>query len=359
MVLVFSATKGMSGLAIALAHSRGLFDYDERVVAYWPEFGQRGKEAVTVRQLLAHQAGLFAMDRRPDAALVADLDRLAAELAAQEPTWAPGERQAYHGITIGFLEGELLRRVDPEHRSIGRWFQEEIADPLELDFYIRLPEEIPNHRLAVLSRPSLLSGMSTLVKMPVFGGAVLNRRSRINRALWGSELPEKAAEGRIYARNLEVPAGGGVGTARAMASAYGEFATGGGKLGLGHDTLSQLMAPPIPPLRGFRDACLKVEIPFSLGFAKPGPTDTSPGPSAFGAPGAGGSFAFADPDNGIGYAYVPNQMGAHAIDPRDEALRKSLYACISKMDDERSSGRSYVDFAVPAAPASKAPLDRG
>src|SRR6476661_9252537 len=142
MVLVNSATKGLAAMTLALAHSRGMLDYDERVCTYWPEFGQRGKDKITVRQLLAHQAGLFAFDEPVDRSVVADLDKLADVLARQSPAWEPGMRQAYHAVSIGFYEGELLRRVDPQHRSLGQFFQEEIATPLELDFHIRVPEEI-------------------------------------------------------------------------------------------------------------------------------------------------------------------------------------------------------------------------
>lgn len=152
MVGVFSTAKGMAGLAIALAHSRGLLDYEERVCAYWPEFAQHGKETITVRQLLSHQAGLFALDAPVDKSVAADLDRLATILAQQKPAWEPGTRQAYHAQSLGFYEGELLRRVDPRHRSLGQFFQDEIASPLGLDFYIRLPEEIPNSRLATIQK---------------------------------------------------------------------------------------------------------------------------------------------------------------------------------------------------------------
>src|SRR5690606_5826068 len=106
--------------------------------------------AITVRQLLAHQAGLFGFHAPVDRSVVADLDRLAAIMAAERPEWPAGERQAYHGISLGFYQGELLRRVDPQHRTLGRFFQEEIATPLGLDLYIRLPEEIPDERLAPL-----------------------------------------------------------------------------------------------------------------------------------------------------------------------------------------------------------------
>ena len=331
MALVHSTTKGMAGLAMALAHSRGLFDYDERVSAYWPEFAQRGKGGITVRQLLSHQAGLFALDERPERSLVADLDRLAAVLGRQEPAWPPGTRQAYHAITLGFYESELLRRVDPGHRSLGRFFQEELATPLGLEFYLRLPEEIPDSRLAPLHR----SGMAAaIVHMPLrLTLAVMNPRSRFRRALQGSELPEQCA--RVYARNLEVPSGGGVGTARALARAYGAFAVGGKELGLREDTLRQLMAPAVPPVRGFHDACLKVEIRFSLGFEKPGPKHAFAHPDAFGHTGTGGSLGFADPDAQIGFGYVPNKIGTYLDDPRAEALRRATYRSIGEADPYR------------------------
>ena len=156
MVIVYSATKGLAAMTLAIAHSRGWLDYEERVCAYWPEFAQQGKERITVRQLLAHQAGLFAFDEPVDRSVVADLDRLAVVLARQKPAWEPGTRQAYHAITLGFYEGELLRRIDPQHRSLGQFFQDEIASPLGLDVYIRLPEAIPNSRLATIAPPGLI-----------------------------------------------------------------------------------------------------------------------------------------------------------------------------------------------------------
>ncbi|HEX2344488.1 MAG TPA: serine hydrolase domain-containing protein [Vicinamibacterales bacterium] len=156
MVIIYSATKGLAALALAIAHSRGWLDYEERVCTYWPEFAQQGKERITVRQLLSHQAGLYVLDQPLNRSLVADLDRLAVVLARQKPAWEPGTRQAYHAITIGFYENELLRRIDPQHRSLGQFFQDEIASPLGLDFYIRLPEDIPNSRLAPIAPPTRL-----------------------------------------------------------------------------------------------------------------------------------------------------------------------------------------------------------
>ena len=323
MALVYSATKGMAAITLAIAHSRGWLDYDELVCKYWPEFAQNGKEKITVRQLLAHQAGLFAFDEPVDRSVVADLDQLAVILARQKPAWEPGTRQAYHAVTIGFYEGELLRRIDPQHRSLGEFFQDEIASPLGLDFYIRLPESIPDSRLAPLVDPSFAE---MLFGFPIrLLPSVWNPRANIRRALKGSELAHDAQ--RIYPRNLEIPAGGGVGTARAIARAYSVFATGGKELRLRPKTLEELAAPAIPATHGFYDECMKAEVEFSLGFMKSNPGFPFGNPGSFGMPGAGGSLGFADPLAQIGYGYVPNRKGvALAGDPRDVAIREALYS---------------------------------
>jgi CubicO group peptidase (beta-lactamase class C family) len=327
MVIVYSATKGLAAMTLALAHSRGWLDYDERVSAYWEEFAQEGKERVTVRQLLAHQAGLFALDRPVDRSVVADPDRLAAALACQKPAWPPGTRQAYHAITLGYYESELLRRIDPKHRTIGRFFQDEIASPLGLDVYIRLPESIPNSRLATMSRPGrleMLFGFPLRLTL-----LTMNPQSMIIRSLKGSEFPHD--EQRIYARNFEVPSGGAVGTARAIASAYSVFATGGRELGLRAETLGLLEAPAVPAAHGFHDECLKGEVQFSLGFMKPSRTWPFGSARAYGSPGAGGALGFADPETGIGYAYVTSRMGTSLTgDPRDVALRDALLAALEQ-----------------------------
>jgi CubicO group peptidase (beta-lactamase class C family) len=329
MVVVHSATKGLAAMTLALAHSRGWLDYEERVARYWPEFAQQGKEKITVRQLLAHQAGLFAIDEPVDRSVVADLDRLAVVLARQKPAWERGTRQAYHAITLGFYEGELLRRVDPRHRSLGQFFQDEIATPLGEDVYIRLPEEIPNSRLATLSPPTRLR---MLTGFPLrFTLQAMNHHSNIYRALVtnpGSGVYQD--EERLFARNLEVPSGGGVGTARGIAHAYGVFATGGRELGLRQETLDLLAASAIAPTRGFYDECMKADgIQFSLGFMKSTSVWPFGGARSFGSPGAGGSLGFADPEAGVGYAYVTSQMGtALTGDPRDVALREALYSAL-------------------------------
>ena len=154
-------------------------------------------------------------------------------------------------------------------------------------------------------------------------GAAFETGGRANR---GRETDEE----RIYARNLEVPSGGAVGTARAIAHAYSVFATGGRELGLRQETLDLLAAPAIPPTHGFYDECLKGEVQFSLGFMKPSAAWPFGSARAFGSPGAGGALGFADPDAGVGYAYVTSEMGTSLTgDPRDVALRDALSAALA------------------------------
>jgi CubicO group peptidase (beta-lactamase class C family) len=324
MVVVHSTTKGLAAMVMALAHSRGLLDYDERVCTYWPEFAQAGKEQITVRQLLAHQAGLFAFDEKVDREVVADLDRLAEIMARQRPAWEPGERQAYHAISLGFYESELVRRIDPQHRSLGRFFDEEIAKPLDLHFYIGLPDSTPNERLAPLEPPSLWKRLTSLPLSLTL--AAMNRRSVLYRSLVANPGTGFYVDPRrVVVRNLEVPSGGGVGTARAIAKAYGVFASGGRELGLTSETIEALKAPAIPSRHGFYDECLRVPVQFSLGFMKPGEAVPFGHAGAFGAPGAGGSMGYADPEIGIGYGYVTNRMEMRLHgDPRDVALRAAI-----------------------------------
>ncbi|MDH4212567.1 MAG: beta-lactamase family protein [Candidatus Thorarchaeota archaeon] len=330
MVLVWSTTKGLSALTMALAHSQGLFDYDEPVSKYWPEFAQQGKEKITIRQLFAHQAGLVAFDELGDKEVIANMDRLATILARQKPAWKPGTRHGYHALTLGFYQSELLRRVDPKGRSLGKFFQDEIATPLGLDFYIRLPEDIPNTRLATLRAPKF--GISAMRTAPVrFILAAINPRSMARRSLVGTEFC--LDEDRIYTRNYEVPSGGGVGTARAIAHAYGVFAAGGKELGLREETLQELKAPPVAPLHGFRDVALKTNTCYSLGFSRSLPKDPFRPASAYGMPGTGGSFGFADPQYEIGYGYVLNGFGtSFPTDPRSNALCAAMYRSIGVTD---------------------------
>ena len=325
MVLVFSTTKGMAATALAVAHARKHFDLDERVSAYWPEFAQNGKGEITVRQLLAHRAGLCCIDEPLDARVLADLDRLAVALAAQRPAWPAGEQQAYHSISLGFYENELMRRVDPKKRSIGKFFQDEIAKPLGIDFHIGLPAEVPARRLASIKgfrRIDLLFNMRSVP--PRFALAMMNPRSHSARSLGNPKLVGPEQIDTPEYRAVEMPASNGIGSARAIARVYSALAAGGADLGIGESTFREITAPATPA----RDRVLHIDTAFGLGFLRPTSASMFGSSRAFGTPGAGGSFGFADPDIGLGFAYVMNRMGFHIVDdPREKALRDAVRAC--------------------------------
>jgi CubicO group peptidase (beta-lactamase class C family) len=245
-------------------------------------------------------------------------------MARLKPAWPPGTRLAYHAITLGFYEGELLRRVDPQHRSLGQFFQDEIASPLGLDAYVRLPESITNDQLATLQQSNPFQLMTRMPFRLLLTS--MNPRSPIFRGLVKPNPGGMVVfdDEHIYARNFEVPSGGGVGSARGIARAYSAFATGGDELGLRAETLQALMAPTVPAAHGFYDEAIKQEVQFSLGFFKPSPPHPFGRAGAFGSPGAGGCNAFADPERQIAYAYVHNRMGGVLEDARDLALRDAL-----------------------------------
>ncbi|KWX22033.1 beta-lactamase [Mycolicibacterium wolinskyi] len=329
IVNVFSTTKGVAALAVAVAASRDLISYDAKVADYWPEFAQAGKHAITVRQLLAHQAGLSAI--KPSLTLdeLADPERLAKKLAAQAPAWTPGTRHGYHSTTLGFYESELIRRTDPAKRTLGQFFAEEIAKPLSLEFYIGLPETVDRDRVAYLhawSMAELLLHLNTWP--PRFSIAVLNPFSLEARSVsYAKGVTGPASFNREELRVVEIPAANGTGDARSVAKLYGNAAMGGSEMGLTPTTLDALQQSAPPPTNGPHDKVLHIDTSFSLGLCKPASAWIfgSSG-NAFGTPGAGGSFGFADPDTGIGYGYVMNRLGFHLdSDPRELALRNALF----------------------------------
>jgi len=343
LVPVFSTTKGVASMALAVAHSRGLIDYDASVTDYWPEFAANGKERVTLRQLLSHQAGLCAIDERLELHDLLDLDRIADVIARQEPKWEPGTRHGYHAITLGWYEGELIRKVDPQRRTLGRFFAEEVARPLGVEFYIGLPDAVPDERVATIHGYKPAEMLRHLHEFPPgFVFAFLNPWSITYRTFGNPRILGLVNEyNRRELVRAEIPASSGVGRVRDIARAYGEFATGGPTLRLAAETLDALSQPAVAPSGGRRDVVLHIESIFSLGYVKPFPRFTfgTEAGLAFGTPGGGGSFGFADPDVGVGFAYAMNRTGFRLYDdPRELALRDALYRCLGGPSQKAGGG---------------------
>lgn len=326
MVVVMSTTKGLAAMTLALANARGWLDYEAPVASYWPEFAQNGKAAITVRQLLGHEAGLVLLDEKLSIEKLCDLDYIAHLLARQQPAWPPGTRHGYHTMTLGLYMQELIRRVDPAHRSLGCFFHEEIAVPLGLEFYIGLPRKVPDEQLARVKTLSPWRGLLALrYTPPAVTIKMISPGSLLRKSFVGLGVDPND---RGYLE-VEVPAGNGVGTARAIARAYSAFAEGGAELGVTPETFARITAPPL--ISHPVDEVLGVPSFFSLGFLRPGPTMWfGSSQRAFGAPGAGGSFGFADPDARLGYAYVMNKLDFYLEnDPREKALRDAVYRSIA------------------------------
>jgi CubicO group peptidase (beta-lactamase class C family) len=332
MVVVMSTTKGLAAMTLAVANARGWLDYDAPVARYWPEFAQNGKAQVTVRQLIGHEAGLVLLDEKLTIDKLRDLDYMARLLARQKPAWPPGTRHGYHTMTLGLYMQELIRHVDPACRSLGRFFHDEIAVPLELEFHIGLPREVPDERLAVLKTLSRTRALLALPHTPpVLIAKMLPPSSLLRRSMLLANLDWNDRRWL----EVEIPAGNGVGTARAIARAYSAFAEGGAEVGITPETFARVIAPPV--VARPEDEVLGIPSYFSLGFLRPGP-DVSFGssPRAFGAPGAGGSFAFADPDARLGYAYVMNKMDFYLTDdPREKPLRAAVYRAMGRVGARR------------------------
>ena len=355
LVLVYSTSKGLSAMTIALAHSRGLLDYDERVATYWPEFAQNGKDQITVRQLLAHEAGLPVVDEPLDAARLADFDALAATVARQRPVWEPGTKHGYHGVSLGWYEGELIRRVDPKRRTLGRFFADEIARPLGLEFYFGLPPQVGAQRVASIQASRSLRALLQLRHLPRGMLFAFTRPSSLTaRAFTNPRFRSPAAVDSPRYRAVEFPAAGGIGQVRGIARAYAAFAVGGSELGVTPETMRELSRPATSPSGGWRDEILKVDTAFSLGFVKPSPGfDFGTSASAFGHPGAGGSFAFADPERQVAFAYAMNRLGAHLNnDPREKALRDAFYDCLDSGSEPTPAGARRAEAQPHPDPAS-------
>jgi CubicO group peptidase (beta-lactamase class C family) len=221
IVNVYSTTKGITAICAHRLVEEGRLDVDAPVATYWPEFAQAGKEGVTIRHLLSHQAGLPAFREFLPAGSAANWEFLTEKLAATEPWWEPGTQHGYHAVTFGYLVGEVIRRVTG--MSVGNYFRKELAEPLGLDFHIGLAEEHDPRVASMIPAPVAMPDASTPM-----GKAMLDPNSMQFRAFMMS--PEALQPGYVNTREwraAEIPAANGHGDARSLARLYGALATDG------------------------------------------------------------------------------------------------------------------------------------
>jgi CubicO group peptidase (beta-lactamase class C family) len=317
LVLVWSATKGIGSVCVLHALQENKIDIGQRVAEFWPEFAQAGKQEVTLAQLLSHQAGLCALDRRVD---VLDYDAVIRALEAQEPLWPPGTAHGYHARTFGFLLDELVRRI--AGKTLSDYWQENFARPLDLDFWIGLPEK-ENPRVATVYAAK--SGSAAAGPEPRQFYADLVTLGTLARKTFTSPYGLHAISkmNNPAIRGQPIVSFGGIGSASALAKFYSMLANGGrfdGQTFFSRKT-SEWM---ITTLSDGIDRVFQIPTAFSAGFM----TDSrdaarkmfGPSSNAFGHPGAGGSHAFADPENKIAFAYVMNQMEQSLL-PTEKSLR--------------------------------------
>src|SRR3984957_5065429 len=320
---VFSTTKGMTAICAHRLVDQGKLDLDAPVATYWPEFAQAGKDKMPVRMLLNHQAGLPAIRRKLNDADMYDWDTMVTALAAQEPWWVPGTRHGYHALTIGFLVGEVIRRITG--KSLGAYFRDEIAKPLGLDCHIGLDERDDSRCATMLASPPPPPGQVNLFEYAQQHPDSVTAYAFNNPA---TAMKLGAVNSRAW-RGAEVPAANGHSNARALARLYGALARGGELDGV--RVLSPEGIVRSYPEESFgMDEVLLITTRFTTGFILTKPDDPfGPGLHTFGHPGAGGSLGFADPDSRIGFGYVMNKMGPYiVVDPRTRALIDALYASI-------------------------------
>jgi len=315
--LMFSTTKGIVAIAVAMCVQRGLIDYDAPVSTYWPEFAAHDKGDATVAQLLSHQCGLIAPDGPVTLADALDWKTITAMLADTKPDWPIGTGHGYHAVTFGFLAGELIRRTDG--RSPGQFVSDEIAGPLGVELWIGLPEEMEDRVSPILGRPLNEDNPDPAIKAML--EMFLGPGTRGGRALFlNGAFQVEDAFNRRDVHAAEVPAANGIGNAAALAKIYA--ATIGEVDGirlLGQDVLDRARTTVTP--ENEPDLCLVMPTTFGMGFMTHGVFTPYSGPGSFGHSGAGGSNAFAQPERQLAVGYVMNKMAANlAADARAQRI---------------------------------------
>ncbi|HKA11254.1 MAG TPA: serine hydrolase domain-containing protein [Candidatus Dormibacteraeota bacterium] len=334
VVVVWSCTKGATAICAHILVSRDELDLEAPVAAYWPEFAQSGKDGIPVRMLLNHQAGLAALRKPLPPGAFYDWDLMTSALAAEAPFWTPGLQHGYHGLTFGFLVGEVIRRVSG--KSPGRFFKDEVADRLGIDFHIGLHESQEARVSRCTLQPPPDPNNLTPAERQVFSDPTsVTFLMLANNG--GYMMPGECDTRAAHA--AEIPSAGGISNARGLAGLYAPIANGGGPL-LDEGSVRRMGA--VSSASGV-DATLFLPTRFSLGFVKAIDNRRHPAggnnslilsEEAFGHSGLGGSIGFADPRARMSFGYAMNKHGAGmGLNDRGQSLIDAAYRSLGFTSD--------------------------
>ncbi len=331
----FSATKGLVALCFLMLADRGELDYDAPIARYWPEFGQGGKDTISVRTLLNHRSGLLGVDRPVSLQMLeGDAEDLAGILAAQRPAWPAGESQGYHGVTYGLYAAELFRRA--AGCSLGEFIAREISGPLKADVYLGLPPAL-ERRVATnypaTTRERIFKMLPQLLRDST-EGRVFREVVRGGDAAYAFSQPSQLGPRSLHNFNsprvhaMQLGWANALVSARGLCRVYAALAAGGSI-----DSVSLVKPDSLLPLRerqswSERDRVLRKPLGWTQGFLKEEVGMFSPNTQSFGHPGAGGALGWCDPVNRLAIAYLPNKMAYHIRSPRARALCAAIYACV-------------------------------
>jgi len=319
LACVYSTTKAMTALCALLLVERGQLDLDAPVAWYWPEFAQIGKEAIPVKYLLSHQSGLAGIDEPIPLEALYDWERIVGLLAAQKPWWTPGTQSGYHALTQGYLVGEVIRRIT--HKTVGTFFHEEIAEPLQADFHIGLALEQDSRVAEMIPPPIWKPGNPHDVDPAPLPEVIL-------KTMFPLTNPIEASNTRAF-RAAEIPSANGYGNAHSVARIASALA--GGEV----DSTRLFTSPTIE--KAFQEQCYGIDLTlmapvrWALGFMLVSQEmPFGPNPRTLFMGGGGGSAVVIDADARLSLAYVMNHCLGTAMDGDDRAaaLGRALYAAL-------------------------------
>ena len=343
IVNVFSVTKAVSGICISRLIDAGLLDVNKNVGHYWPEYACNGKENTKVIDFLTHRAGMFGFENDIPQASWGDWDIYVKALEKQKPFVTPGSSQGYHAVTFAWLVGELFKRI--EGRTIGNYFKEEIANPLDIDFHIGLNSEQVKRCASITSFDRLDSIKPPIDFIKYIPNFLLNedlvnlKKSLQSKHFLKAFMPEPFQENDVNSndfRMAELPAGNGHGTASGLAKLFGILATGCNRNNINLMDESTLDQATSVHSDGPDTVLFGVKLKFGYCFMLDGNKKTNVHfapifyKGAFGHAGIGGSVAFGDKKNELGYSFVCNkQQKSSSLYKTSNLLTEALYKAIN------------------------------